>query len=211
MRQTCRPGTVGCRFALEPPEDWQGTLCKAQGAGKGIRTCTDLYGLVRTIGTGLCGCPVPRKFHSTWLRALPAKCLTPAPCAWRSPENRAHSHRLAERIAQCRYWGQRMSDLSDLSDLSDDWHLVQSVPCALEFSKYIALTQPSAMSVSVRICPYSSVFPCPQYRHCAMCFASLPEARERSDSRPHGVMQKISCCKEPGRAWFRPLPDRTGK
>ena len=86
-----------------------------------------------------------------------------------SPENKAHPHRLAERIAQCRYWGQRMSDLSDLSD---DWHRVQSVPCALEFSKYIALTQPSAMSVSVRISPYSSVFPCPQYRHCAMCPAS---------------------------------------
>ena len=115
------------------PSGWQSTLCKAQGAGKGIRTCTDLYGLVRTIGTWLCGCPVPRKFHSTWLRALPAKCLTPAPCAWRSKKSKAYSLRLAKRIAQCRYWGQRMSDLSDLSDLSDDWHRVQSVPCALEF------------------------------------------------------------------------------
>ncbi len=56
------------------PTGWQSTLRNADTGGRGIRTCTDLYGLVRTIGTGLCGGPVPRKFHSTWLRALPAKC-----------------------------------------------------------------------------------------------------------------------------------------
>ena len=45
-------------------------------------------------------------------------------------------------------------------------------PCALKIPECMAHTQPSAMSVSVRISPYSSVFPCPQYRHCAMCPAS---------------------------------------
>ena len=115
-----------------------------------VRTCTDLYG--------------------RWAQGYVG--------AVRSGNSKAHSCGgcwLAKHIAQCTGWEQRMSDRSDLSD---DWHRVQSVPCALEFSKYIALTQPSAMSVSVRISPYSSVFPCPQYRHCAMCFASLPEARE---------------------------------
>ena len=34
---------AGMRSAVAP-EGWQSTLRKAQGAGKGIRTCTDLYG-----------------------------------------------------------------------------------------------------------------------------------------------------------------------
>ena len=34
-----------------------------------VRTCTDLYGLVRTMGTGLCGGCALRKFKSTWLAA----------------------------------------------------------------------------------------------------------------------------------------------
>ena len=83
--------------------DFKRILCKAQGAGKGIRTCTDLYGLVRTRGTGA-------------VRAMCFGISIAQGCVfcW-----------LAKRIAQCRYCGQRMSDLSDLSDLSDDWHRVQ--------------------------------------------------------------------------------------
>ena len=92
------------------PSGWQGTLRRAQGAGKGIRTCTDLYGRL-ALGAVRAMFPGISKAHS---------------CG---------GCRLAGHIAQSRYWGQRMSDRSDLSDLSDDWHLVQSVPCAPEIQK----------------------------------------------------------------------------
>ena len=58
-------------------------MCNAQGAGKGIRTCTDLYGLVRTLlrrrlrrasGTGLCGGYALRKFQNTWLAGAEHSC-----------------------------------------------------------------------------------------------------------------------------------------
>ena len=47
--------------------DFKRILCKAQGAGKGIRTCTDLYGLVRTIGTWCSVCHALWNFDSTGL------------------------------------------------------------------------------------------------------------------------------------------------
>ena len=45
-------------------------------------------------------------------------------------------------------------------------------PCAPEIPRHMALTAPCAMSVSVRIRPYSSVFPCPHPVPCAKCPAS---------------------------------------
>ena len=52
-----------------------------------------------------------------------------------------------------------------------------SAPCVLEIPGAHGSHCPLCpSSVQVRTSPYKSVFPCPQYRHCAMCAASQQSA-----------------------------------
>ena len=62
-----------------------------------------------------------------------------APCAWRSKKSKAHSHRLAEHFAQCRYCGQGNTDLYGLvRTCTDDGHRAMWGLCAPEIQKHIA-------------------------------------------------------------------------
>ena len=75
---------TGGQSPLDPPEGWQGTLRRADTVGRGIRTGTDLYGLVRTRGTGLCGGYALRKFQSAGHRSRAEH-----PCAFSSTRGEA--------------------------------------------------------------------------------------------------------------------------
>ena len=54
----------GCVFCWLAKHFAQGTGC-----GQRMSDLSDLYGLVRTMGTGLCGGYALRKFQNTWLAA----------------------------------------------------------------------------------------------------------------------------------------------
>ena len=91
----------------------------------------------------------------------------------RSGISRAHSHWLAERIAQCTWSGQCNTDWYGLVRTGTDMAQNVCVPCAFEFPEHMALTTPCApRSVLFRTHPYLSVRHCSQYRLCAMCPAS---------------------------------------
>ena len=91
----------------------------------------------------------------------------------RSGISRAHSHWLAERIAQCTWSGQCNTDWYGLVRTGTDMAQNVCVPCAFEFPERMARTTPCApRSVLFRTHPYLSVRHCPQYRLCAKCPAS---------------------------------------
>ena len=91
----------------------------------------------------------------------------------RSGISRAHSHWLAERIAQCTWSGQCNTDWYGLVRTGTDMAQNVCVPCAFEFPERMARTTPCApRSVLFRTHPYLSVRHCPQYRLCAMRSAS---------------------------------------
>ena len=115
-----------------------------------VRTCTDLYGpsfaggfggqaaqgyvgAVRSGNSKAQGAEVGKNIPVHSLTHGGKSEVSPrAPCAWRSPENKAHSHRLAEHIVQCTGWEQRTHEYCEYREYCK-WSMAACVPCALEF------------------------------------------------------------------------------
>ena len=121
----------------------------------------------------------------------------------RSGISRAHSHWLAERIAQCTWSGQCNTDWYGLVRTGTDMAQNVCVPCAFEFPERMARTTPCApRSVLFRTHPYLSVRHCSQYRLCAMHTANRRECAlfsgERifpplaADGIPNGIRTRVA-------------------
>ena len=154
-----------------------------------------------------------RKFHDTWLTRFPVSSpvflvflvfpggithsIGSAQCAM--PANRTHSHVLG-KFRSTWHTLHQVPIVRTSPYKSVQVRIPLPAPCALRN----ALCQPTehtalcyrnskahGTQVAIDHLQYSrysqySWFLCPHPVHCAMCFASLPEARERSESRPHG-------------------------